>query len=551
MRRQPVGTLRRLAPLVALALFARGMTGCTGEADSTVLDGREAPVPRLGGSFHLMVEPPGTFDPPMADDVYEACIINQLYDGLLEFDVNLNPVPAIAREWSVSRDGLEYVFRLRNDVRFHNGRKVVAEDFVWSFTRIFDPGKSDFGIGGPFLRKIDGVEDYVAGRAPGIRGLRAVDDTTLAIRLGAPYGSFLSALAMDQTKVVAREEIEARGADYDLHPVGTGPFMWQEMVQVGDDRRIVLRANEHFRSGRPYLDEIVFHVPKDYDVDMGAQALFEDRVTLCDMPGAWRQRIGADPRFRIVQRPELSFSFIGFDVGRAPFDDARVRRAVAHAIDRRRIASIDPFGRIAAVGILPPGMLGYTPDDKALAYDPARARALLAAAGYPDGAGLPPLEYHQANRGVAGRASDAVLRENLESVGIRIDFRYPDWDRFSADIDAHRLPSLGLSWVADLPDPDSFLASLFLSGGAYNMFSYSNPQVDSLLAAGSRARGSVDRADLYRRAERIILDDVPVIPLYNIENTFAVRSEVRGLSITPFGLGNLCAERIWLDIPAS
>lgn len=551
MPKAPAGPLRRFASLAALVLLARGLPACTGEADSTVLDARTQPVPRLGGSFHLMVEPPGTFDPPLADDVYEACIINQLYDGLLEFDVNLNPVPAIARDWSVSRDGLEYVFRLRGDVRFHNGRRVVAGDFVWSFTRIFEPGKPDFGIGGPFLRKIEGVEDYIAGRATRIRGLEAVNDTTLLIRLEAPYGSFLSALAMDQTKVVAREEIEGRGADYDLHPVGTGPFVWEELVDGPDDRRIVLRANEHFRSGRPYLDEIVFHIPRDYDVDKGAQALFEDRVTLCDMPAAWRRRLGADPRFRIVQRPELSFSFLGFDVARRPFDDVRIRRAVAHAIDRRRIASIDPFGRIAAVGILPPGMLGYTPDDKALAYDPARARELLAEAGYPGGRGLPPLEYHQANRGEAGRASDAVLHENLAAVGVRVDFRYPDWDTFSADIDGHRLPSLGLSWVADLPDPDSFLASLFLSGGAYNMFSYSNPLVDSLLVAASHARGSVERAEVYRRAERLILDDVPVIPLYNIENTFAVRSEVRGLSITPFGLGNLCAERIWLDAPAS
>ena len=545
------GSLRRLASLGALGVLLAGLPACGGDADSTVLDGRVQRAPVDGGSFHLMVEPPGTFDPALADDVYEACIINQLYDGLLEFDVNLNPVPAIAREWSVSRDGLEYVFLLRNDVLFHNGRRVVASDFVFSYTRIFAAGKSDFGIAGPFLRKIDGVDAYVAGYAKTIRGLVAVNDTTLSIRLASPYGSFLSALAMDQTKVVAREEIEARGADYDRHPVGTGPFVWQEYVDDPADPRIVLRANERFRSGRPHLDEVVFHVPKNYDVDMGAQALADGRITMCDMPATWRTRLASDGRFRIVQRPELSFSFLGFGVTQAPYDDVCVRRAIAHAIDRRRIAAIDPYARIAAVGILPPGMLGYTPEDKALAYDPQTAAALLSDAGHPGGRGLPPLVYCQANRGEAGRASDAVLQENLAAIGVRVDFRYPDWDRFSADIDAHRLAALGLSWVADLPDPDSFLASLFLSGGAYNMFSYSNATVDSLLLAGARARGSVERADLYRRAERLILDDVPVIPLYNIENMFAVRTDVQGLGISPFGLGNLVMERIWLDSPAS
>lgn len=541
----------RFALVLVLALGIRGLAGCTGDVDSTPLDGPAGAKPTYGGTFQLMIEPPGTFDPSLVDDVYESCIINQIYDGLLEFDVHLNPVPAIAREWTVSRDGLEYVFRLRNDVRFHNGRPVVARDFVYSLTRIFDPSRDDFGIAGPFLRKIDGVEDFVARRAASIRGLDAPDDTTLVVRLAAPYSSFLCALAMDQAKVVAREEIEGRGADYDRHPVGTGPFLWREAVDLGEDPRIVLDANPDFRSGRPYLDRLVFHTPRDYDVDMGAQALVEGRVTLCDLPAAWRQRVASDPRFIVVQRPELSFSFLGFGTRHTPFDDVRLRQAVAHAIDRKRIAGVDPSGRIEAVGILPPGMLGYSPEEKALTYDPEMAGRLLADAGYPGGRGLPPLEYHQANRGEAGRASDAILRENLAAVGIRVDFRFPGWDTFSEDIDGHRAPAFGLSWVADLPDPDTFLASLFLSGSPYNMFDYSNPAVDSLLAAGARARGGAERSELYREAERRILDDAPVIPLYNIENTFAVRADVHGLLITPFGLGNLCTERIWLAPPTS
>jgi peptide/nickel transport system substrate-binding protein/oligopeptide transport system substrate-binding protein len=541
-------TLRRAAP-AALALLVGTGTGCMRQADSTVPEEAQAVPPRRGGEFHLMIEPPGTFDPPFVDDVYEACVVNQLYDGLLEFDVHLNPVPAIAREWSVSRDGLEYVFHLRDDVRFHNGRRVVASDVVFSFTRIFGPGRTDFGIGGAYLRKIEGVDDFVAGRAAAIRGLVARDDTTLSIRLQAPYGSFLSALAMDQAKVVPREEIGNGGRE--ARPCGTGPFVWVGTVDDPADPRLVLRANDSFRHGRPHLDEIVFHVPRDYNVDLAAEALVAERVTMCDMPGTWRARIESDPRFRIVRRPELSFSFVGFHVGMPPLDDVRIRRAVAHAIDRARIAGVDPFGRIAAVGILPPGMFGYSPQDKGLAYDPDAARELLASAGHPGGAGLAPLVYHQANRGEAGKATDAILRENLEAVGLRVEFRYPEWDRFSDDIDAGRLPTLGLTWVADVPDPDSFLASLFLTDGAYNMFSYSNRVVDSLLAQGSRMRGSRERAEVYRRAERLILDDVPVIPLFNVENAFAVRAEVRDLLITPFGLGNLSMERIWLDSPAS
>ena len=255
--------------------------------------------------------------------------------------------------------------------------------------------------------------------------------------------------------------------------------------------------------------------------------------------------------FKTIRRPELSFSFIAFQLKHRPFGDVRVRRALAHAVDRKRIAGIDPFGRMLAVGILPPGMFAYSPEDKAIPYDPERARQLLAEAGYPGGKGLPTVHYHQAHRGEAGRAADAIVRENLEAVGVRVEFNYSEWETFSIALDEKRLPTLGLTWVADVPDPDSFLASLFLTNGTYNMFSYSSAVVDSLLVAGSRMRSSRERAELYRRAERLILDDAPMIPLYNIENAFVVRREVRDLHVTPFGIGNLSMERVWLDSPAS
>jgi ABC-type transport system substrate-binding protein len=538
---------RRSAPvLLALTVSWAAGTGCMRKADSTVVEHDPATDPAMGGAFHLMCEAPGTLDPSRIDDVYESCIINQLYDGLLEFDSHLNPVPAIAREWSVSRDGREYRFVLRDDVRFHNGRPVVAEDFVWSFTRIFDPARDDHGIGGDYLRKIDGVREYSAGEAERISGLTAVDDTILLIRLESPYSSFLSALAMDHTKVVCREALEGREAEHDEHPIGTGPFLWDRVADAEDHPVIVLKRNIDYFRGPAWLDEIHFHVPHDYNLDRGAAALLDGTLTMCDMPGSMKGIFEADPRFRLIRRPELSFSFIGINVTKPPFADVRVRRAVAHAIDRERILAVDPVGRIPAVGILPPGMFGYSPESKSLDHDPDLARSLLAEAGYPDGEGLPPVVHWQADRGEVGRTADAVLREDLGAVGIDVEFRYIEWDEFSRKLDAHDLESFGLTWVADVPDPDSFLASLFVTSGVYNLFRYSNSTVDSLLVQGAEMRGSIDRAKIYRRAERIILNDAPVVPLFHIANNFAVRAEVRDLQITPFGLGNLALERVWL-----
>ena len=267
---------------------------------------------------------------------------------------------------------------------------------------------------------------------------------------------------------------------------------------------------------------------------------------MCDMPGAMKARFEGDPRFRVIRRPELSFSFIGINVTKTPFQDVRVRRAVAHAIDRDRVLAVDTVGRIPAVGILPPGMFGYSPESKVLHHDPDLSRSLLAEAGYPGGEGLPPVIHWQADRGEIGRVADAVLRDDLAAVGIAVDFRYIEWDEFSAQLEARGLESFGLTWVGDVPDPDSFLASLFMTTGVYNLFKYSNTTVDSLLVQGAEMRSSVDRAKIYRRAERIILNDATVVPLFHIANNFAARAEVRDLHITPFGLGNLSLEKVWL-----
>jgi peptide/nickel transport system substrate-binding protein/oligopeptide transport system substrate-binding protein len=542
----------RMLVLAGTGLLCLSVAACTDGARSDEPGPRVSAQPRFGGELQLMMEAPGTLDPSFVDDVYEACMVNQIYDGLLEYDVNLNPVPAVAREWSVSRDGTEFVFTLRDDVRFHNGRTVVAQDFVYSFSRIFAPGREDYGLGGEYLRKIDGVREFSEGKAERVSGLVAEDDRTLRIRLEAPYASFLSALAMDQTKVVAREEIERWGEDYDRHPCGTGPFAVESYdCDDAEAPRLVLRANpDHFR-GRPYLDRLVFQTPGDFNLDRGAAALLAGTIAMCDMPGRLKPAIEADRRFRIVRRPELSFSFIGMNVRAPGFRDARVRRAIAHAVDRDRIMALDPVGRIPAEGILPPGMFGYSPDPKAVPHDAEAARRLLAEAGHPDGEGLPVVQLWQADRGEVGRQADALMQEDLARVGIRIEYHYVDWDEFDRRLTAQDLPGFGLTWVGDVPDPDSFLASLFTTEGVYNLFGYSNAVVDSLLQAGGEMRSSAARAELYRRAERIILQDAPVIPLFHLANNFAVRAEVQGLSVTPFGLGNVALERVWIDAPAS
>ncbi len=531
--------------------MASSLGGCADGPRSSEAQPSCVRTPVRGGEFHLMLQSPGTLDPPRVDDVYESCISNQIFDGLLDLDPDLHPIPSIAKEWTVSRDGREYVFSLRDDVRFHNGRPVTAEDIAYSLARIVDPRLGDQSIAGEFLRKIEGVDAYAAGKARVISGIRVLDDSRVAITLTSPYASFLSVLAMDQTKVVPREEVERRGKDFARHPVGTGPFLLREDADLRGDAQVILDANEDYFRGRPHLDRVVFHVTTDYNTDRTADELLNGRLTFSIVPTDKFQRVSSDARFRMHRRTELSFAFLGLNMARPPFDDPRVRRAFAHAIDLKRVVEVDAVGRVVAAGILPPGIFGYSPEPKGKAYDLDASRRLLAEAGYPDGRGLPRIVYWQTSRGEAGKRADAVMRTNFESAGFSVEFRHVSWDEFDAKLMAHDMQAFGLSWIADLPDPDSILASLFTSHGTFNFFEYENAAVDSLLTAGTGLRASNNRAELYRRAERFVLEDVAVIPLYHIANNYAVRSDVEGLVITPFGIANLQLETVWLDPSAA
>ncbi len=532
------------------ALILGTLLALAGCADGPGSSEAQTPPPRMpvrGGELHLMLESPGTLDPPRVDDVYESCISNQIFDGLLDLDADLHPVPCIAKEWTVSRDGREFVFSLRDDVRFHNGRTVTAQDFVYSFSRIVDPKLADHGISGEFLRKIEGVDAFSKGQAKEISGIRVLDDRRLAITLTTPYASFLSILAMDQTKVVPREEVERLGADFARFPVGTGPFRLLGGAGLRADTLVVLEANADYFRGRPHLDRVVFHVTTDYNTDRTADELLSGKLTFSIVPTDKLQRVTTDMRFRTVRRTELSFAFLGLNLQRPPFDDPLVRRAFAHAVDLQRIVEVDPTGRAVAPGILPPGMFGYSPEHKALAFDLNESRRLLAQAGHPGGRGLSKIVYWQTSRGELGKRADAVMKENFAAAGFPVEFRYVTWDEFDTKLMAHEMQSFGLSWIADLPDPDSILASLFASRGTFNFFEFSNSTVDSLLQAGTALRASNDRADLYRRAEKLILQDVAVVPLYHITNNYAVRRDVENLVVTPFGIANLQLETVWLD----
>jgi len=258
-------------------------------------------------------------------------------------------------------------------------------------------------------------------------------------------------------------------------------------------------------------------------------------------------RLERDPHARIHRFQELNVTFLGLGVKHPPLDDVRVRRAIAHAIDRDAIVQASARTRRAATGILPPGLQCYAPEPKVLDFDPAESRRLLAEAGHPGGQGLPPIELVTISRtGAAARMTESIIRD-LAAVGIVIQLRDISWAELNRRVDAHSAPLFKLSWVADLNDPDSFLRSTFETAGQSNFFSYSDPQTDALLAQGEREMNPMTRARIYRDVEKRILDQAPLVPLYHPIDALATQSYVHGLEPGPLGISVLDLQKVWFS----
>jgi len=524
--------------LSAVLLSSLLVVGCQREQEAPTLPAPELvpPVPVAEEEvLNLYGTAPYTLDPAVSSEMTSHEYIMQLFGGLVRLGDDLEPVPDIAQRYEVSDDGTTYTFYLRDDVRFHDGREVKAEDVKYSWERACDP-ETESQTAPVYLGDIVGVSEMSAGESEELGGVRVIDDYTLQVTIDEPKSYFLSKLSYPTAFVVDRANAQS-GREWWRHPNGTGPF---KLRQWEEESLLVLERNELYYGEVAGVDSVVFRlwggVPMNMyelgEIDVTPVSVnYIDRVT--DESGPFYQDL------RVV--PKLSFSYIGFDCSEPPFDDVNIRRAFSHAIDKDKLVSLvfrDMQQR--ADGILPPGMPGFNEDLSGLDYDVDRAKELIAASRYGDVSNLPPVTITTTGwGGLISSGLEAVISEWRSNLGVEVEVRQLEPQRFFYNITEEKDEMFYLGWIADYPHPQDFLDILFRSGAENNYGEYSNPEVDTLLERANVELARETSLALYQQAEQMMVEEAACLPLWFDKNYVLVKPYVSEYQINPMGIAML------------
>ena len=498
-----------------------------------------------------------SLDPAFASDQPNSWGCLQLYNGLVQLDAQLQIVPSIAASWDISEDQLTYTFHLRKDVYFHDdpcftnskGRQVNAGDFVFAFERLANPATAARGYW-VFQNIVDTVQ-----------GFRAINDSTLTIRLLRPFSPFLQRLAMPYCSVVPAEAVEHYGKEFRSHPVGTGPFTF---VKWMEGNMLILHRNERYfekdvdGQALPYLDavnirfinnkstEFLKFMNGELDFVSDIDVSLKDQILTRD--GKLQQRYAST--FNLLKGPYLNVEYLSVLMDdkakvmeESPLVYPEVRKAINYAFNRSEMLLFlrNNRGLPATGGIVPPSL--YTdPLDKNFGYyyNPDTAKALLEQAGFPGGVGLPELLLH-----TTAEYQDyaTYLKDKLEDIGLAIRIETVD-PRVLREMRVNEETAFfRSSWIADYSDPESYLQMFYsVNGAPPNYTRYANPDFDRLYEQAATEEDPGERNALYRTMDSLMMQDSPIIPLYYDEVYRFTRKNVSGLE--PDALNLLQLKRV-------
>ncbi len=451
---------------------------------------------------------PQTLDPALAAESVSSRLVEQLFRGLVEHSPDGDVMPDLARSWDVLEDGRKYVFHLHADATWSDGTPVTAADFEFAWKRVLAPATGSETA--RMFYDVRGARAFHSGMARDASGVavRALDASTLEVELERPTSCFLQLLAYPAASAVPRQAIQAHGAAW-TEPgkiVTNGPFRLQEWQQ-GQYMTMARNVSYRGRSSGNVQQVRVAFVPDAQD----RLALYEadglDAVVLQTPVAPERDLTRQRHAEEYVSGPSLAAVFVALGAAQPPLDDPRVRRALAMAVNRQRLADVlsRGFAFPAEGGFVPPGMPGHSPAI-GLPFDPQAARQLLADAGYPDGRGFPPLAGRTTRVTVTTEYLASQWREHL---GIEVTWQAISYGELSELLARSDPPLIVDGWIADYPDPDDFLRV----GVQTYQPRWHHPAFERLVEDARRATDQRQRMELYAQADSILMQEAVIVPI--------------------------------------
>ena len=469
-----------------------------------------------------------SLDPAFAKDQASIWVANQIFNGLVQLDHDLNIVPSIAKSWSISEDALEYQFTLRNDVYFHDhkifnegkGRRVEASDFEYSFERLRD--KNIVSPGGWILNN---VEDFYAHK-----------DSVFVIQLKKPFPGFLSLLTMQYCSVVPKEINLYK--DFNIHPVGTGPFkfqLWKQGV------KLVLRRNENYfekdtqNNRLPYLDAIAINFIKDkqtaflefiqgnLDFISGVDASYIDEV----LTKEGELRLKYHEKITLTSQPYLNTEYLGFLMNKSiPIE---IRKAINYGFDRAKMLKYlrNNIGKAANYGIVPPGIPSFTTNIKGYNYNIDEAKRLIAES-----------DFDLNNEIILSTNSSYLdlceyIQYQLGELGLKIKLNVNPPSTHRDMVANSKLQFFRASWIADYPDAENYLSLFYsknFSPNGPNYTHFISKEFDELYNNSLSENNIIERNRMYQEMDQIIIDNAVIVPLYYDEVLRFTQKNISGLN---------------------
>lgn len=525
--------MRKLLPLVISAVIL----SC-GLVTASCEQGRK---PAGSGTLNLYGVDPYTLDPALSGDSTSHQYIMQMFSGLVKLDDELLVTGDIADEWNVNFNGTVYTFYLRQDVLFHDGKQVTADDFKASWERACSPGTgSQTAV--LYLGDILGVDEVLNGDAEEISGVRVVDKYKLEVTLKEPRSYFLYKLAYPTAFVVDTKT--ALGSGWWQSGInGTGPFKLEEWKKGS---RLEFARFDRYYGTPAKLERVVYHLWAGT-----VMSLYENgQIDVAQTGGDYIDKI-TDEKSELFNELIItsvpSLMYIGFNCTTEPFNDPLVRQAFAMAVDMKKVVNLVYRGAAMVAGqVIPPGIPGHDETASITSFDPETVRSLIASSSYGSVDNLPPITITTGGYGgVISRELEAIVYQWHQNLGVEITVRQIDPNEYYYNLMAEKDDLFYFGWVADYPHPQNFLEILFASSSFSNTGKYHNSNFDALIDMAGKETDFDTSIELYQQAQDVLLQDTALVPIsFGVDMTL-VKPYVKGYN--PGSLGVVRLNEVWIE----